>query len=97
MTLSVGLGVESLNVFGVRPDSLWMSSSATASLRGIVVVIALTTLLELTSPRSRKLETRLRTSSLVGIDGFLQEFAADIRIERSVGQLAARVRARSRW
>ena len=78
MTLSVGLAVESLNVFGMRPDSLWMSILGNGPTAGIVVMIALTTLLELTSPRSRKLEVTLGTSALPKIDAFLQEFATEI-------------------
>ena len=78
ITLSVGLGVESLNVFGMRPDSLWMSILGNGPTAGIVVMIALTTLLELTSPRSRKLEVTLGASSLPRVDAFLRDFAAEI-------------------
>ena len=78
ITLSVGLGVESLNVFGMRPDSLWMSILGNGPTAGIVVMIALTTLLELTSPRSRKLEVTLGASSLPKVDAFLRDFAAEI-------------------
>ncbi len=78
MTLSVGLGVESLNVFGMRPDSLWISILGNGPTAGLVVMIALTTLLELTNPRSRKLEVTLGTSSLPKVDAFLQDFAAEI-------------------
>ena len=44
----------------------------------VVMIVSLTTLLELTSPRSRKLEVTLGTSSLPKIDAFLQDFAAGI-------------------
>ena len=90
MTLSVGLAVESLNVFGMRPDSLWMSILGNGPTAGIVVMIALTTLLELTSPRSRKLEVTLGASSLPKIDAFLQDFAAKIGwSEESANRLRA--------
>ena len=74
-TLSVGLGVESLDLFGVRPDALWVSILANGTTAGILVMVALTTLLELTSPRSKRLEVELAASSLARIDAFLQSFA----------------------
>ena len=78
IALSAGLGVENLNVFGMRSDNLWISILGNGTTVGILVMIALTTLLELTSPRSKKLEVELRTSSLPKIDEFLQDFAAGI-------------------
>ncbi|MDE0661399.1 MAG: hypothetical protein OXI79_17325 [Gammaproteobacteria bacterium] len=78
ITLAVGLGVESLNVFGMRSDNLWISILGNGTTVGILVMIALTTLLELTSPRGKKLEVELRTSSLTRIDEFLQDFAGNI-------------------
>jgi len=78
ITLAVGLGVESLNVFGVNPESLWISILGNGTTVGILVMIGLTTLLELTSPRGKKLEVELRTSSLTRIDQFLQDFAGNI-------------------
>ena len=78
VTLSVGLGVESLNVLGMRSDSLWISILGNGTTVGILVMIALTTLLELTSPRSKKIEVDLGTSSLPRIDKFLDNFAAEI-------------------
>ena len=78
ITLAVGLGVESLNVFGMRSDSLWISILGNGTTVGILVMISLTTLLELTSPRAKRLEVELRTSSLPRIDGFLNDFAANI-------------------
>lgn len=90
MSLSVGLGVESLNVFAMRPDSLWMSILGNGPTAGIVVMIALTTLLELTSPRSRRLEVTLGTSSQPKIDAFLQDFVAEIGwSEESANRLRA--------
>ena len=65
-------------MFGMRPHSLWMSILGNGPTAGIVVMIALTTLLVLTSPRSRKLEVTLGTSSLPKIDAFLRDFAAEI-------------------
>ena len=78
ITLAVGLGVESLNVFGMRSDSLWISILSNGTTVGILVMIALTALLELTSPRGKKLEVVLRTSSLTRIDEFLKDYAANI-------------------
>ena len=90
ITLSVGLGVESLNVFGVRSDSLWIAILGNGTTVGILVMVALTTLLELTSPRSRKLEVELRTSSLAAIDEFLKSYAANIGWnEQSANRLRA--------
>ena len=90
ITLSVGLGVESLNVFGMRSDSLWISILGNGTTVGILVMVALTTLLELTSPRSRKLEVELRTSSLAAIDEFLKNYAANIGWnEQSANRLRA--------
>ena len=90
MTLAVGLGVESLNVFGVRSDNLWASILGNGTTVGILVMIALTTLLELTSPRSKKLDVELRTSSLPRIDEFLLNFAAEIGwTEESANRLRA--------
>ena len=78
ITLAVGLGIESLNVFGMRSDNLWISILGNGTTVGILVMISLTTLLELTSPRAKRLEVELRTSSLPRIDGFLNDFAANI-------------------
>ena len=90
ITLSVGLGVESLNVFGMRPDSLWLAILGNSTTTGILVMIALKMLLELTRPRSRKLEVALQRTSLPRVDGFLQKFAADIGW---AGESANRLRA----
>ena len=78
VTLAVGLGVESLDVIGVRSDDLWISIFGNGTTAGIVVMIALTALVELTSPRSNRLEVELETSSLPKINEFLQDFATGI-------------------
>ena len=90
VTLAVGLGVESLNVFGVRSNDVWISILGNGTTVGILVMITLTTLIELTSPRSKRLEVKLETSSLPKIDSFLQDFAAGIAWnEKSTNRLRA--------
>lgn len=78
VTLCVGFGVESLGVFGSRSGELWTLILANGTTVGILVMVGLTTLLEVTSPRSKRLEVDLQTSSLTVIDEFLQEFAKNI-------------------
>ena len=62
---------------------------------GSVCVILLTLLMDVTSRRRKRLNVAMNISSLPGIDSFLQEFAASVRLERGIDKPAQVSRGRN--
>ena len=78
LAFSIGLGMEHRNVLADLLGSPWGGLLGNGITIGTATALVLTAFLELTSPRSRRLEVRLDISDLPRIDAFLQEIAAKI-------------------
>ena len=76
LAFSIGLGMEHRNVLADLLGSPWGGLLGNGITIGTATALALTAFLELTSPRSRRLEVRLDIADLPRIDAFLQEIAA---------------------
>ena len=76
LAFSLGLGMQHQNILADLLGSPWGALLGNGMTIGTATAIALTALLELTSPRRRRLEVRLDLSDLPRIDAFLQEVAA---------------------
>ena len=76
LAFSIGLGMQHQNILADLLPSPWGALLGNGMTIGTVTAIALTAFLELTSPRSRRLEVRLDIGDLPQIDAFLQEIAA---------------------
>ncbi len=78
IALSVGVGVENQNIFADLLGGTWGASLGNGMAVGVLATILMTSFLELTSPRRRRLEVRLDLSALPKIDAFLRELASRI-------------------
>ena len=78
IALSIGVGVENQNIFADVLGGTWGASLGNGMAVGVLATILMTSFLELTSPRRRRLEVRLDLSALPKIDTFLRELASRI-------------------
>ena len=78
IALSIGVGVENQNIFADLLGGTWGASLGNGMAVGVLATILMTSFLELTSPRRRRLEVRLDISALPKIDAFLRELASRI-------------------
>ena len=78
IALSIGVGVENQNIFADLLGGTWGASLGNGMAVGVLATILMTSFLELTSPRRRRLEVRLDLSVLPQIDAFLRELASRI-------------------
>ena len=78
IALSIGVGVENQNIFADVLGGTWGASLGNGMAVGVLATILMTSFLELTSPRRRRLEVRLDLSVLPRIDAFLRELASRI-------------------
>ena len=78
VALSIGVGVENQNIFADVLGGTWGASLGNGMAVGVLATILMTSFLELTSPRRRRLEVRLDLSVLPRIDAFLRELASRI-------------------
>ena len=76
LAFSVGVGLQYQNIFEGFLSDPWDKLLGNGLIVGTAVAIALTGFLELTGPRSRRMEIPLHISNLARIDAFLQEVAA---------------------
>lgn len=76
LAFSVGVGLQYQNIFEDFLSDPWDKLLGNGLVVGTAVAIALTGFLELTGPRSRRIEIPLHISNLARIDTFLQEVAA---------------------
>ena len=78
VALSIGVGVENQNIFAAVLGGTWGASLGNGMAVGVLATILMTSFLELTSPRRRRLEVRLDLAVLPKIDTFLRELASRI-------------------
>ena len=78
VALVMGLGLENAELFTQLPAGAWVDLFSNGITVGTLAAILMTLFAELTSPRSRRLETVLNISALSQIDAFLRELAANI-------------------
>ena len=76
LAFSIGLGMQHQNILADLLGNPWGALLGTGMTIGTATAIALTAFLELTSPRSRRLESRLDISELPRLDAYLQEVAS---------------------
>ena len=76
LAFSVGVGLQYQNIFEDFLSDPWDKLLGNGLIVGTAVAIALTGFLELTGPRSRRMEIPLHISNLARVDAFLQEVAA---------------------
>ena len=76
LAFSIGLGMQHQNILVDLLPSPWGALLGNGMTIGTATALVLTAFLELTSPRSRRLEVRLDIADLPQIDAFLQEVAA---------------------
>ena len=76
LAFSVGVGLQYQNIFEEFLSDPWDKLLGNGLIVGTAVAIALTGFLELTGPRSKRIEIPLHISNLARIDTFLQEAAA---------------------
>ena len=76
LAFSIGLGMQHQNILADLLGSPWGALLGNGMTIGTATALVLTAFLELTSPRSRRLEVRLDIADLPRIDAFLQEIAA---------------------
>ena len=97
VALALGVGLESRPVFAGLVDGPWSSLLNSGITVGALAAIAMTSFLELTSPRRQRLRVDLAESALPRIDDFLHALASRARLERGVRRPAsARGRGGSR-
>ena len=72
----VGVGFQNQAIFADRLGEWWGALLGNGMTAGGLTAIALTLFMELTGPRSRRIETALGVEALPEVTGFLREFAS---------------------
>ena len=78
VALSIGVGLQSQALFADLLDGAWSTLLNNGITAGALAAILMTSFLELTSPRRRRLQVDLDISALPKIDEFLREVAAKL-------------------
>ena len=78
VALSIGVGLENQNILADMLGRTWGASLGNGMTVGVLAAILMTSFIELTSPRRRRLEVELAVSALPRIDEFLRELASRI-------------------
>ena len=78
VALSIGVGLEHQNIFADLLGGTWGAALTNGMTAGVLAAILMTSFVELTSPRRRRLEVELDISVLPRIDAFLHELASKI-------------------
>ncbi len=90
VALSIGVGLEGQNILADLLGRTWGASLGNGMTLGILAAILMTSFIELTSPRRRRLEVELGVSAMPRIDAFLSELASRIGWnDASTGRLRA--------
>ena len=76
VAMAIGVSLESRNIFADLLGGTWGASLGNGVTAGVVVAILLTSFMELTSPRRRRLEAGLAPSALPEVDAFLRGLAS---------------------
>ena len=75
VSFALGVGFQSQNLFSDVVGDVWRTLLGNGLAAGAVAAIAMTAIMNLTTPRSMRLQTELNISSLSRIDEFLQQVA----------------------
>ena len=78
VALSIGVGLESQNIFADLLDGTWSAVLGNGMTAGVLATILMTWFIELSSPRRTRLEVELDISVMPKIDAFLLELASKI-------------------
>ena len=78
LALAIGVGLESRNVFADLLGGIWGAALDNGMTLGVLATILMTSFMELTGPRRRRLEVELAMSAAPGIDRFLRELASEM-------------------
>ncbi len=78
VALSIGIGLENQNILADLLGQTWGASLGNGMTVGVLAAILMTSFIELTSPRRRRLEVTLDISALPKIDAFLSDLASRI-------------------
>ncbi len=75
VSFSLGVGFQSQDLFSEVAGEVWGTLLGNGLAAGTLAAVAMTAVMNLTSPRSLRLETELDISALTRINGFLQRVA----------------------
>ena len=90
VALSIGVGLENQNILADLLGPTWGASLGNGMTVGVLAAILMTSFIELTGPRRRRLEVELAVSAVPRIDAFLSELASRIGWnDASTGRLRA--------
>ena len=78
VALAIGVSIENQSIFADLLGGTWGASLDNGMTVGVLTAILLTSFMELTSPRRRRLVVELDISALPEIDAFLHELASKI-------------------
>ena len=78
VALAIGVSIENQSIFADLLGGTWGASLDNGMTVGVLTAILLTSFMELTSPRRRRLAVELDISALPEIDAFLHELASKI-------------------
>ncbi len=78
-SLAIAVGLQSQNVLADVIGGIWGATLGNGVVFGVLAAVLLTVVLELSSTRSRRLETELDVSALPGIEEFLRRIGSDLR------------------
>ena len=97
VALSIGVGLENQNILADMLGRTWGASLGNGMTVGVLAAILMTSFIELTSPRRRRLEVELAVSALPRIDVVPPRACVQDRLERRFDGAAARPPVRRRW
>ena len=78
VALAIGVSIENQSIFADLLGGTWGASLDNGMTVGVLAAILLTSFMELTNPRRRRLVVELDTAALPEIDAFLHELASKI-------------------
>ena len=78
VALSIGVGLENQDIFADLLGGTWSAALGNGMTAGVAATILMTSFMELTSPRRRRLQVELDISALPRLDAFLREIASGI-------------------
>ena len=92
VSLALGVSLENQTFFADLLGGAWGASLGNGMAVGVLAAIILTTVMELSSPKRRRLEAELDIAALPAIDRFPPRPRIQDRLERSIDATAARRR-----
>ena len=82
LSLSIGIGLQTHNIFGDSLGSTWGVTLGSSVVVGILAAVLMSMVLEITAPRRKRIETELDISALPDIQEFLRGLASSARWNR---------------